>query len=403
MRAKRDQYRSVAYGGMDVHYKFSSVTLRDAGGRVVVREKLDHRDRTALRAQVARWPRGTPLVLEASFGWGWLSDELRQAGLTPHLSNCYKVEQMRKARGQVKTNAKDADLLSLLPAESARWWEVWLAPPEVRDRRELLRYRMGLVALQTETKNRIHAHFHRQGIFHEFADLFGAAGRQYLLRLCATGRHAGGELPPGAGAALDGQVRLLLGVRAELAQVAGTLRGQLEHDPVVQRLKTIPGFGLILSHVVAAEVGQLQRFRNHKALASYAGLAPQSRDTGEAEADRAPQGRHLAAHCQRTLKWAFIEAAHNAVRSGGRWRAWYDRVTAGGTRDRQRGYIKVARELVKVVFVVWRKNQSYLETPAARPGSLPVSAAPPTRQSSRSGTGQPFVAMVAADLGRQTS
>ncbi|MGA2584992.1 MAG: hypothetical protein ABSG31_17095 [Tepidisphaeraceae bacterium] len=42
------------------------------------------------------------------------------------------------------------------------WWEVWLAPQEVRDQRELLRYRMALVRAQTQTKNRIHAILHRQ-------------------------------------------------------------------------------------------------------------------------------------------------------------------------------------------------------------------------------------------------
>jgi hypothetical protein len=32
------------------------------------------------------------------------------------------VEQMRKARGECKTNKKDADLLSLLPWEAKPWW-----------------------------------------------------------------------------------------------------------------------------------------------------------------------------------------------------------------------------------------------------------------------------------------
>jgi transposase len=387
---------------LDVHYKFSSVTLRDAAGRVVVREKLRHEDRAALRQQVSRWPRGTPVVLEASFGWGWLADEWRAAGLAPHLSNCYKVEQMRKARGQVKTNTKDADLLSLLPAETGRWWQVWLAPPEVRDRREWLRYRMGLVALQTETKNRIHAHFHRQGIYHEFSDLFGGAGRRFLLELCATGRHAGGLVPPGALAALNGQVRLLLALRAELAALAVELRGQLERSPLPQRLKTIPGFGVILAHVVVAEVGEIERFAGHKALASYAGLAPRSADTGEADPSRAPLGRHLGVRCQRTLKWTFIEAAHAAVRHGGRWRELFDRVTAGGTKDRQRGYIKVARELVKVVYVVWSRNMAYQEAPPVRPGSREARSAR-RAQDSRSGTGQPWHPMVPAACGRETS
>ena len=64
-----------------------------------------------------------------------------------------------------------------------RWWEVWLAPQEVRDARELLRHRMGLVETQTKTKNRIHALLHRHGIISECSDLFGVGGRRMLSLL----------------------------------------------------------------------------------------------------------------------------------------------------------------------------------------------------------------------------
>ena len=36
---------NVAGVGVDVHYKFSQVTMRDAAGHVVGRERLDHLDR----------------------------------------------------------------------------------------------------------------------------------------------------------------------------------------------------------------------------------------------------------------------------------------------------------------------------------------------------------------------
>jgi len=390
----KNRYGSVAYGGMDVHYKFSNVTLRDAGGAVVRRGRLDHRDREALRRQLAQWPRGMVMVLEASFGWPWLSDEVRGAGLEPHLSNCYKVDQMRKARGLAKTNKKDADLVSLLPGEQTRWWEVWLAPPAVRDHRDWLRHRADLVQMQTATKNRIHAIFHRQGIFYEETkDLFGGRGRGFLMALCQDGRHAGGVLPAGALEALRGQMRLLMHLRAELATVAGHLRGQLKRDPLIRLLDSIPGFGLILSHMVAAEIGAIRRFRNHKALASYACLAPRCHDTGEADPRRAPLGRHLGTRGNRTLKWVFIEAAHGAVKRGGKWGAMFNRYTDGGKTNRGRGYIKVARELVKVVFVVWSKQVAYTETPPPRPGGKQARRG---RKHSRPGTGQPSHAMVPA-------
>ncbi len=106
-------------------------------------------------------------MLEGTFGWGWMSDELKAAGLDPHLASSSKVAGWRKARGIAKSNRTDADLLSELWSERGRWWEVWLAPPAVRQQREWLRYRMTLVRTQTGLKNRIHAVLHRHGILHE--------------------------------------------------------------------------------------------------------------------------------------------------------------------------------------------------------------------------------------------
>jgi transposase len=404
---KQDRAVKVVAMGLDVHYKFSSVTMRDQQGRVVGRERLEHADRQALRARLAAWPKAVPTVLEASFGWGWLSDEMVAAGLDVQLSNCYKVEQMRKAHGWAKTNKKDADLLSLLPWEIEPWWKIWLVPPEVRDQREWMRYRADLVGVQTQTKSRICAVFHRHGIFHEFSDLFGGKGRAFLAELCGQGQHAGGVLPAGALAAFRGQVRLLDQVRTQLAEIAKRLRHELEHDELTRRVAMIPGFGLILSHVLKSEIGQIERFGgNHNRLASYSLLGPRADDTGDQDPTKSPLGRHLGHRGNRTLKWAFIEAAHGAVRHGGRWRAMFDRVTKGGKMDRNRGYIRVARELVAVVTAIWKNGTTYQENPPARPGSGTLarpSVAPSPRKrmndflsSTRSGTGQLYPPMVPA-------
>ncbi len=95
----KNVYANVRAVGMDVHYKFSTVTMRDAHGKIVRRERLDHRDRSALRQTLSRWPAEVPIVLEASFGWGWLSELMKELGLNPQLSNCYKLEQMSERSG----------------------------------------------------------------------------------------------------------------------------------------------------------------------------------------------------------------------------------------------------------------------------------------------------------------
>jgi len=384
-------YERVATVGLDVHYRFSQVTMRDAAARVVCRERLEHEDRQALRDRLQQWPQGVVAVMEASFGWGWLSDEMVAAGLEVELSNCYKLEQMRKARGMAKTNAKDASLLSLLPFERTDWWKVWRSPPEVRDQREWMRYRAGLVAMGTATQLRIRAIFHRYGIFPDVRRLYGGKGRRFLAALCRDGRAGGLQLPAGALANLRGQVRLLEHLRGQQAEVERKLHGQLQRSPLTRRLDRVPGFGLILSHTVVAEIGRIERFRDHRHLASYSLLAPICQDSGEAEPGKAPLGRHLGVHGNLTLKWTFIEAARGAVRKGGRWRKMFDAYTAGGQRHRNRGYIKVARGLIKVIYAMWRDGTAYSEVPPARPGRQ--RDRPQGR--TRSGTGQLSQPMVA--------
>ena len=380
----KNVYGSVVGAGIDVHYKFSKAALVDARGRVVRRERLEHQDRESLREALSRWPMGMTAVLEASFGWGWLGDLMEEVGVNVRLSNCFKVEKMRQARGQVKTNDKDAALLAPLPMEASNWWEVWRAPKEVRERREWMRHRMDLVGLQTQTKCRIHAIFHRHGIFHAFSDLFGGGGRKFLLGLCEGQDPQSKYLDSGSLEALRGNLVLLLNLRQELARIAVGLRQELERSPEARRIDSVPGFGLILAHVVLAEVGDLRRFRSSRALASYSLLAPRSNDTGQGlPPGQSPLGRHLGRRGNRTLKWAFIEAAHGAVRSGGIWREMFDRATHGGRRDRGRGYIKVARALVNVVYAVWRDQRMY-------------QTQRPVGRKTRPGTGRPYRPMVMA-------
>jgi len=95
--------------------------------------------------------------------------------------------------------------------------------------------------------------------------------------------------------------------------------------------------------------------------------------------------------------WAFIQAAHGAVRSGGYWREIFDNYTDGGKKNCNRGYIKVARALAGVVCHVWKTGEPYQKQPPTRPGSgKPKHRGRRGRGGTRSGTGQPYQPMVDA-------
>jgi transposase len=370
-----NQYEKVSHMGVDNHRTFSRLTARDAGNRVLLRQRLEHGDRVELRAALRRFPAGTPVIFEGTFGWGWLADELKECLLEPHLSSSRKVAGWREARGLAKSNVLDADLLSELWPQQPRWWEVWLAPAEVRDRRELLRYRMALVAVQTMTKNRIHATLHRHGILCGFSDVFGVAGWQWLQRLM----QGDSVLREAGRVTLAGYVQLLEQIRRQIAAVTRRVRQEVSADEQARLWHTLPGIGWVLAYTIGAEVGDAARFRRGGELASYSLLAPRAQDSGE-ELQDTPIGRHVGHAGRMTLKWAFIEAARGAVRKDARFRAVFQRRTENGRKDRNRGYIAVARRLAETGLACVKKKTPYRPTPPPRPGSREDGACGPDGQ-----------------------
>lgn len=364
---------TVACVGLDCHRNFSLASARDDKGQVLWRLRLPHGDRNELRKALSSWPRGTPVILEGTFGWGWMSDELKKAELAPHLSSGRKVAGWREARGLAKSNKRDADLLSELWSEKptmehgvlTRWWEVWCAPPEVRDQREWLRYRMSLVRIQTMMKNQVHATLHRHGLMHTFSDAFGVSGRKWLNEIVqddsslmsASGRQT-----------LKGRLRLLEELREQIAVATRQFRATIRRCDEVRRLTTLPGVSTVLAYTIAAEIGQVDRFHNGRQLARYSLLAPIADDSGE-ERDGKPIGRHVGQAGRRTLKWAWIEAARRASRKNGRMKAVFDRYTDNGKHDRGRGHIVVAHQLCMIGHSMLKKRTEYRETPPPRPGS----------------------------------
>ena len=60
--------RTAAAIGVDVHRRFSTVTARNAEGKIAWRQRLEHKDRDDLRERLDTWPREIPVILESSFG-----------------------------------------------------------------------------------------------------------------------------------------------------------------------------------------------------------------------------------------------------------------------------------------------------------------------------------------------
>ena len=124
--------------GMDLHRRRSVLVRMTEDGRRLETARITN-SAAELCGEIAKAGQRPKVVLEAAYGWYWAADALAGAGAEVHLAHPLGVKAFTYRR--VKNDEKDAaDLADLL--RMGRLPEAWIAPAEVRELRELTRYRI---------------------------------------------------------------------------------------------------------------------------------------------------------------------------------------------------------------------------------------------------------------------
>ena len=167
--------------GMDLHRRRSVLVRMTEDGRKLETVRIENSPQ-ALRAVLARAGKNPRVVAGATYGWYWAVDVPGEAGAEVHLAHPLGVKAFTYRR--VKDDERDAaDLADLL--RMGRLPEAWIAPPEIRELRELTRYRHKLVGLRTSCRDQVHAVLAKLGVPVTHSDIFGVHGQAWLdgLRL----------------------------------------------------------------------------------------------------------------------------------------------------------------------------------------------------------------------------
>ena len=251
--------------GVDLHRRRSQIAIIDEHGELTLSRRIVNDPETF--KELLGDPDGTHVALEATYGWEWLADLLEEVGYDVHLAHPLRTRAIAAAR--VKTDAVDAPTLAHL-LRTGLLPEAYIAPAELRDRRELLRHRAVLTRMRTAVKNRVHALLARQGIRPEHADLFGKAGREFLAAL---------ELPAGSRRRLDSLMSLIGDFDREITATTREIDARAKADDRVPVLCQIRGVGRYTAMLIIAEVGDVKRFPTARHLCAWAGLAPTVRSS----------------------------------------------------------------------------------------------------------------------------
>jgi transposase len=331
-----EQYEGRQFVGMDLHRRRSVlVRMTEAGEHLETVHIANDVDRLA--AVIARAGHAPDVVLEATYGWYWAADALAELGATVHLAHPLGVKGFAYRR--VKNDERDAaDLADLLRMN--RLPEGWIAPPAIRELRQLVRHRAKLVHLRTSLRQQIHAILAAHGIAVPMSDLFGVAGNQLLDRV---------NLSPAARARVISLRSLLDALDTEIDSFTKTTTKRLHADPGYRALQTIPGIGPILAAIFLAEIGDITRFPGPTQLASWAGLTPKHH-----ESDTTVHRGRITKQGSVLVRWAAIEAAQCASKHS---RTGRRRDQIGQRRGRNIGVTAAARDLIGMVYYALRDGQ----------------------------------------------
>ena len=334
--------------GMDLHRRRSVLVRMAEDGHKLSTARITNSP-ARLAAEIRRAGPQPQVVLEACYGWYWAADALAAAGAEVHLAHPLGVKAYSHRR--VKNDELDArDLADLL--RMGRLPEAWIAPAEIRELREITRYRGKLVQQRTSCKDQVHGVLAKLGIEVTCSDIFGAWGTQWL-----------DELPlPQPYSWKVASLRQLIGwLTSEITVLEQVTADLLAGHDAYRAVQQLPGIGPVLGAVIVAEIGDITRFRHPARLCSWAGLTPR-----HYESDTTVIRGRITKQGSRPLRWALIEAVQRTPAGTPVHQARDAIIARRGPQARNIAKVAAARKLLTYVFYAMRDGHvRALDTPAA--------------------------------------
>lgn len=325
------------YIGVDLHKaRFQACALDRSGQRLW--EASFARTANGIAEFAARGIAGTHVAVEATGPTWRFVDAVQAHGARVCVVDTRKTRL--KAGFAAKTDRLDARRLAdALRRESVV--SIYIPPPAVRELRELSRGRHQLVRTRTKLVQAVRALLLR----HDVSDppmqqLTSARGLAWLEQVAVTGA---------AGVTLQQYRRLLVAVDQECRAAHERVVTAAAADPVTVALMTLTGVGPVLSLMLRAEIGAIDRFAHGRLLASYAGLVADV----HASAHRVRYGSITRAGSP-WLRWALVEVAVHAIKRADPLGRWARRLAVRKGVNKAR--VALARRLCDEIVRVWPRR-----------------------------------------------
>lgn len=333
---------------VDLAKSVFQVAEADAEWRVVKRQRLS-------RPQLLRFfgERQPCLVVMEACGtahfWGRY---LAALGFTVRL---LPPQYVRAFVRRNKTDRNDADAL----LEAARSAELTAVPVKSEQQQALLalhRLRSAWLATRTARINAV------RGILREFGINLPQGARRVTAAVRAALAETASPVPATLHPLLEEACLEIQHLATRMEQAEDELQRLAAELPIVTLLRSIPGIGLMTSTAMVAAVGDVLRFPSGRHLASWLGLTPRERSSGNV--------RRLGGISKRGDRYLRTLLIHGgrSILAAARRHGSRDRLRAWGLevdrmRGRNRAAVALANKLARICWAVWRHGDRYQGRP----------------------------------------
>lgn len=251
---------------VDVAKSVFEIALSEQPGRVAERHR---RSRDAFLRFIVQRPPATVLMEACGSAHHWA----RQIETLGHRVLLLPPSRTRPYVTGNKTDRTDAKGLP----EAQRNEQIQPVPVKSLNQQALSalhRLRSAWLAARTARINTV------RGLLREFGIVIPLGSKRVLPRLQELLEDAGSGLPDVVPPALNEARTEILELERRMRLIEHQLRALARQLPVIHKLRTIPGIGLLTATALLAFVGDINRFPSARHFASYLGLTPRERSSG---------------------------------------------------------------------------------------------------------------------------
>ena len=331
----------MTFAGLDLHKKEVEAVLLSEDGQILHRSRFPA-TRAALEAfaKARLSPDSTIAAVEATTNTWPVAAILQPLVHKVVVSNPLRTKAIASAK--IKTDKVDALALAQL-VRTGYLPEVWIPDDETRLMRQRSTERAMLSADSTRIKNRIHSVLHQRLIEAPSGDLFSGKNLAWLKQL---------SLDPFGRDSLDRHLRQLERVAQELADLNSQIAVHAWQNPKIKLLMTLPGVDFTVAETILAALGDLSRFESPDKAASYLGLVPSTRQSGD-HCYHGPITKQGARHA----RWLLVQAAQHSATHPGPIGAFFRRIAK--KKNRNVAVVAVAHKLVVLAWHILKNNEPY--------------------------------------------